>query len=74
LFGSAQRLLDGLMRQDVQMIEQEQRAYLQQPDRRPYELNRTLVSVQRLIRTQATLNPVAAIAEPTGDREPHHSQ
>jgi hypothetical protein len=56
------------------MIEQEQRAYLQQPDRRPYELNRTLVSVQRLIRTQATLNPVAAIAEPTGDREPHHSQ
>jgi phenylpropionate dioxygenase-like ring-hydroxylating dioxygenase large terminal subunit len=53
LFGSAQKLLDGLVRQDVQMIEEEQQAYLSNPERRAYELNRALVSVQRLIRSQA---------------------
>lgn len=53
LFGSAQKLLDGLVRQDVQMIEEEQQAYLNDPKRRGYELNRALVSVQRLIRNQA---------------------
>jgi hypothetical protein len=53
LFGSAQKLLDGLVRQDVQMIEEEQQAYLSNPERRGYELNRALVSVQRLIRSQA---------------------
>jgi phenylpropionate dioxygenase-like ring-hydroxylating dioxygenase large terminal subunit len=53
LFGSAQKLLDGLVRQDVQMIEQEQQAYLNNPEPRSYELNRALVSVQRLIRSQA---------------------
>lgn len=53
LFGSAQKLLDGLVRQDVQMIEQEQQAYLSNPEGRNYELNRALVSVQRLIRSQA---------------------
>jgi hypothetical protein len=53
LFGSAQKLLDGLVRQDVQMIEEEQQAYLNNPERRSYELNRALVSVQRLIRNQA---------------------
>jgi len=53
LFSSAQKLLDGLVRQDVQMIEEEQQAYLTHPERRSYELNRALVSVQRLIRSQA---------------------
>ena len=53
LFGSAQKLLDGLVRQDVQMIEEEQQAYLDNTQRRGYELNRALVSVQRLIRSQA---------------------
>lgn len=53
LFGSAQTLLDGLVRQDVQMIEEEQQAYLNHPERRGYELNRALVSVQRLIKNQA---------------------
>ncbi|MBW4649867.1 MAG: aromatic ring-hydroxylating dioxygenase subunit alpha [Kastovskya adunca ATA6-11-RM4] len=53
LFGSAQSLLDGLVREDVQMIEQEQQAYLNHPERFPYELNRAVASVQRLIRTQA---------------------
>lgn len=52
LFGSAQKLLDGLVRQDVLMIEEEQQAYLQQPDRKGPELNRALVSVQRLMRDQ----------------------
>lgn len=51
-FGSAQKLLDGLVRQDVQMIEEEQQAYLSNPEQRNYELNRALVSVQRLIRSQ----------------------
>lgn len=53
LFGSAQKLLDGLVRQDVQMIEEEQQAYLENPERKGYELNRALVSVQRLMRHQA---------------------
>ena len=52
LFGSAQKLLDGLVRQDVQMIEEEQQAYLQNNERKNYELNRALVSVQRLMRNQ----------------------
>lgn len=53
LFGSAQKLLDGLVRQDVLMIEEEQQAYLHNPELRNYELNRALVSVQRLMRRQA---------------------
>jgi phenylpropionate dioxygenase-like ring-hydroxylating dioxygenase large terminal subunit len=56
LFGSAQKLLDGLVRQDVVMIEEEQQAYLENPERRNYELNRALVSVQRLIRSQANMH------------------
>ncbi|MDY6785860.1 MAG: aromatic ring-hydroxylating dioxygenase subunit alpha [Cyanobacteriota bacterium] len=54
LFGSAQSLLDGLVRQDIEMIAQEQQAYLQNPHRRSTELNRTILSVQRLIRQQAS--------------------
>lgn len=53
LFGSAQKLLDGLVRQDVLMIEEEQQAYINNPERRSYELNRALVSVQRLMNHQA---------------------
>lgn len=55
LFGSAQKLLDGLVRQDVQMIEQEQQAYLANPLSQNYELNRALGSVQKLIKSQADL-------------------
>lgn len=54
LFGSAQKLLDGLVRQDVEMIEQEQQAYSIDPSRRTYEFNRTILSVQQLIRHQAS--------------------
>ena len=53
LFGSAQKLLDGLVQQDVEMIEEEQQAYLKNPQRRNYELNSALVSTQKLIRKQA---------------------
>ena len=53
MFGSAQKLLDGLVEQDVDMIEEEQQAYLKNPQQRNYELNRALVSTQRLIRKQA---------------------
>ncbi len=56
LFGSAQKLLDGLVLQDVQMIEEEQQAYLNHPEQKNYELNRALVSVQKLIRNQAKSN------------------
>ncbi len=52
LFGSAQRMLDGLVKQDVQMIEEEQQAYLNNPHQRNYELNRAIPAVQRLIRHQ----------------------
>jgi phenylpropionate dioxygenase-like ring-hydroxylating dioxygenase large terminal subunit len=58
LFGSANRLLDGLVDQDVVMMEQEQQAYLRNPRLRNYELNPALAAVQRLIRQQA----IAAIA------------
>ncbi|MBV9387877.1 MAG: aromatic ring-hydroxylating dioxygenase subunit alpha [Chroococcidiopsidaceae cyanobacterium CP_BM_ER_R8_30] len=53
LFGSAQKLLDGLVSQDVQMIEEEQQAHLDCPEQQSYELNRALVSVRRLILNQA---------------------
>jgi phenylpropionate dioxygenase-like ring-hydroxylating dioxygenase large terminal subunit len=55
----AKRLLEGLIRQDVLMVEEEQLAFERQPERRPLELNRTLVAVQKLIRQQAsnTANP-----------------
>lgn len=53
LFGSANRILAGLIEQDVLMMEDEQQAYLNEPDRRNYELNRTIASVQRLIQKQA---------------------
>ncbi len=53
LFGSAQRLLDGLVEQDIRMIQQEQQSYLAHPDRRNVELNPTLAAVQRLIQNQS---------------------
>ncbi|MGB2923849.1 MAG: aromatic ring-hydroxylating dioxygenase subunit alpha, partial [Limnothrix sp.] len=53
LFGAAQKLLDGLVEQDILMIEQEQQAYLENPQRRNLELNRTIVAVQKLIKQQA---------------------
>lgn len=52
LFGTAQFFLDGLVHQDVVMLEQEQQAYLHNPQRQGLELNRTLSQVQRLIRQQ----------------------
>lgn len=48
-FGSAQKLLEGLILQDVKMIEQEQISYLTHPQRKNYELNPTIVAVQKLI-------------------------
>jgi hypothetical protein len=56
LFGSAQGLLDRLVEQDIPMIEDEQAAYLENPRRRPHELNRALISVQHLIRAQSSQN------------------
>jgi phenylpropionate dioxygenase-like ring-hydroxylating dioxygenase large terminal subunit len=55
LFGSAQKLLDGLVEQDVKMIEEEQQTYLNKPQQKGYELNPTLASVQRLIQHQEFL-------------------
>lgn len=55
LFGSAQKLLDGLVIQDVEMIEQEQQAFLNNSCSRTYELNPTVNSVQKLIIQQATV-------------------
>lgn len=55
LFGSAQHILDGLVKQDVEMIEEEQQAYLNGPKQRKYELNRTISAVQKLIQKQCQL-------------------
>ena len=65
LFGSAQKLLDGLVLQDVQMIEEEQQAYLNHPEQKNYELNRALVSVQKLILRWAIAPPNTAISDYT---------
>ncbi|WP_008313448.1 aromatic ring-hydroxylating oxygenase subunit alpha [Leptolyngbya sp. PCC 6406] len=54
LFGAAQKMLDGLVVQDVLMLEQEQRSFLADPSLKGPELNRALGTVQRLIRNQAT--------------------
>ena len=53
LFNAARKLLEGLIRQDVLMIEQEQQFYLNNPQQRSYEVNPTLGKVQALIRQQA---------------------
>lgn len=58
-FGSAQNLLARLVVEDVQMIEEEQQAYLRQPELRPREPNPALAAAQRLIRRQA--NGIAAV-------------
>ena len=63
LFGSAQRMLDGIVQQDVVMLEQEQAIYLQNPQRKGLELNRALIGVQKLIRQQ-----VVAATSPTPHR------
>ncbi len=46
-------MLDGLVRQDVVMIEEEQQSYLEHPERRNLELNPAVTKVQMLIRQQA---------------------
>ncbi|MEM1278973.1 MAG: aromatic ring-hydroxylating dioxygenase subunit alpha [Cyanobacteria bacterium P01_H01_bin.152] len=53
LFDAAKGLLNGLVAQDVLMLEQEQAAYLKNPAYKGPELNRALISVQKLIRQQA---------------------
>jgi phenylpropionate dioxygenase-like ring-hydroxylating dioxygenase large terminal subunit len=52
LFGSAQKILDGLVEQDILMIEQEQAAYEQNRQQQIYELNPTINRVQILIKQQ----------------------
>ncbi|MBF2097365.1 MAG: aromatic ring-hydroxylating dioxygenase subunit alpha [Gloeomargaritaceae cyanobacterium C42_A2020_066] len=51
--GTARNLLEGLVREDMVMIEEEQRMHDTQPQRRGREVNPTLTHVQNLIRTQA---------------------
>jgi renierapurpurin 18,18'-hydroxylase len=49
----ARRLLQNLIRQDTVMIEEEQTAFDENPEREPFEVNRTMRRVQDLIRRQA---------------------
>jgi len=49
----AQKLLTNLVRQDVLMIEDEQRAFDESPLRQPFEVNLTIHRVQQLMRRQA---------------------
>ncbi|MGB3403946.1 MAG: aromatic ring-hydroxylating dioxygenase subunit alpha [Microcoleaceae cyanobacterium] len=53
LFGSAQKLLDGLVNQDIQMIEEEQLAYEQNRQIKSYEFNLAIIKVQQFIDQQA---------------------
>ena len=52
LFGSAQKIIDGLVQQDILMIEQEQAAYEENRQQLIYELNPTISRVQALIKQQ----------------------
>ncbi len=54
LFGSAQKLLDGLVKQDRQMIEEEQQAYQQNSRTKSYELNPAMAKVQQFTRQQSS--------------------
>lgn len=54
----AKKLLANLVRQDVLMIEDEQAAFDQDPLRQPFEVNRAIRRVQRLVRRQATDEPL----------------
>ena len=54
LFGSAQKLLDGLVGQDVLMIEQEQQAYEKGQHLSAYEFNPAISQVQAMIKQQST--------------------
>lgn len=54
LSGTARGLLEGLIRQDVLMIEEEQQAIERGNSPHNYELNPALLQVQRLIQRQAT--------------------
>jgi hypothetical protein len=54
-FGSAKRLLEGLICQDVLMIEQEQQAFLNNATGRTVEVNPTVSKVQKLIHQQAAI-------------------
>jgi hypothetical protein len=54
----AKKLLANLVRQDVLMIEEEQRAFDENPLRQPFEVNRTIQRVQQLMRRQAAKEPL----------------
>jgi hypothetical protein len=55
----ARKLLTHLVRQDVLMIEEEQRAFDENPLRQPFEVNRTIHRVQQLVRRQAAKDQFA---------------
>jgi hypothetical protein len=55
LFGSAQKLLDGLVKQDIQMIEEEQQAYEQNPQIKSHEFNPAIVKIQSFIHQQTQM-------------------
>lgn len=57
LADTAKGILENLIEQDVKMMEDEQQAYLNNPDQRNFELNRTVGSVQQLMRYQAAQTP-----------------
>ncbi|MEM8778693.1 MAG: aromatic ring-hydroxylating dioxygenase subunit alpha [Cyanobacteria bacterium P01_G01_bin.49] len=57
LWGSAQQMLDGLVEQDVTMINQEQEAYLENKQQKTYEFNPTIGQVQKVIKHQAHSDP-----------------
>ncbi len=55
LWGTAQTMLDGLVKEDIIMIEQEQQAYSQQLKQRTYEINPTIAAIQKIVQKQGKL-------------------
>ncbi len=58
LWGTAQTMLDGLVAEDIKMIEQEQQAYSQQLKQRTYEINPTISAVEKMVKKQSNSEPI----------------
>ncbi|MEL4895447.1 aromatic ring-hydroxylating dioxygenase subunit alpha [Crocosphaera sp. Alani8] len=63
LYGAAQTMLDGLVKQDITMIEQEQQAYEKLLRKPTYEVNATIPAVQKMIKKQVATKDISAFVK-----------
>jgi phenylpropionate dioxygenase-like ring-hydroxylating dioxygenase large terminal subunit len=56
LWGTAQTMLDGLVQEDIMMMEQEQQAYSQKLQQKNYEVNPTIAAVQKMVKIQVNIS------------------